>query len=164
MIRLKRPPSRISGAAPSQAQNALLQCISDYMHETKWLAHATLCLIVGLIRASRFPPRDSNLTSSDATASTLTVFSQRGHNMILSRRRHRSSSMRLLGGRGGMAQPHTHSVGTAWTQAVKRIIARFARGSISAQEERILLPEEQEAERKAAKPIAQAWRHRFKGA
>ncbi len=56
------------------------------------------------------------------------------------------------------------NVEAAWNRAVKRVIARFARGSISAQEERILLPEEQDAERRASVPIAREWKARHKNA
>ena len=51
-----------------------------------------------------------------------------------------------------------------WNRLVKTVIARFARGNISAQEERILLPDEQEAERAATKPIAKKWKNRYKPA
>jgi hypothetical protein len=47
-----------------------------------------------------------------------------------------------------------------WNDLVKRVVARFARGNIAAQEGRILLPEEQAAERDRAHAIARAWWHR----
>lgn len=47
-----------------------------------------------------------------------------------------------------------------WNDLVKRVIARFARGNIAAQEGRILLPEEQNVERDRAHAIARAWRDR----
>jgi hypothetical protein len=48
----------------------------------------------------------------------------------------------------------------SWSDLVKRVIARFARGNIAAQEGRVLLPEEQDEERDRAHAIARAWRHR----
>jgi hypothetical protein len=63
-----------------------------------------------------------------------------------------------------MARVCDYDIGVAWTRTLKQVIARFARGNISAQQGNILLPEEQEAERKIAKPIAHAWRERYKKA
>lgn len=51
-----------------------------------------------------------------------------------------------------------------WTRTVKQVIARFARGNINAQQGRILLPDEQKAEREATMPIARSWRERYKKA
>tara|TARA_R100001163_G_C4976994_1_gene134646 strand:+ start:486 stop:689 length:204 start_codon:yes stop_codon:yes gene_type:complete len=48
----------------------------------------------------------------------------------------------------------------AWYALVKRTIARFARGNISAQRERILLPEEQEKLHAQARVISRAWKAR----
>jgi hypothetical protein len=47
-----------------------------------------------------------------------------------------------------------------WNRLVKKTVARFARGSISAQRARILLPEEQEIEHKQAVAIALRWKSR----
>jgi hypothetical protein len=54
-----------------------------------------------------------------------------------------------------------HDIAGAWTRAVKQVIARFARGNINAKQGRILLPEEQEAERCETLPIARSWRDRY---
>jgi hypothetical protein len=48
-----------------------------------------------------------------------------------------------------------------WTALIKATIARFARGNIAAQNARILLPEEQEAERKRAQAISKKWKARY---
>jgi hypothetical protein len=61
-----------------------------------------------------------------------------------------------------MAQKRSYNVAEAWVHTVKQVIARFARGNISAQEARILLPEEQAAERKNTAPIARRWKERYK--
>ena len=63
-----------------------------------------------------------------------------------------------------MADSQTSAGAAEWRRSVKRVIARYARGNISAQEGRILLPDEQEAERKATAPIARQWRERQKNA
>jgi len=52
------------------------------------------------------------------------------------------------------------SVAERWTKVVKRTIARFVRGNIPAQWERLLLPEEQEDRHKRARRIAERWRNR----
>lgn len=49
-----------------------------------------------------------------------------------------------------------------WNELVKRTIARFARGNIAAQNQRILLPDEQQAEHKSSKKIARRWQKRYK--
>lgn len=49
-----------------------------------------------------------------------------------------------------------------WNSLVKLTIARFSRGSIAAQNERILLPEEQEREHARTAPIARQWKERAK--
>lgn len=49
-----------------------------------------------------------------------------------------------------------------WSCLVKQTVARFARGNISAQNARILMPEEQEREHEAAKKITQKWTRRVK--
>jgi hypothetical protein len=49
---------------------------------------------------------------------------------------------------------------TSWNGLIKRTVARFSRGSISAQRARILLPEEQEREHKRAVAIARQWKRR----
>lgn len=51
---------------------------------------------------------------------------------------------------------------TPWTLTIKRTIARFARGNISAQNGRILLPEEQEEEGKKMRAISVKWKARYK--
>jgi hypothetical protein len=56
------------------------------------------------------------------------------------------------------------SIAAAWTRTIKEVIARFARGNTNAQQGRILLPEEQDAERKATLPIARSFRERYKKA
>jgi hypothetical protein len=73
-----------------------------------------------------------------------------------------SHGVQLHEERGGMALNRTDEITETWTRTVKRVIARYARGNISAQEGRILLPEEQETERRAAAPIARTWRDRYK--
>ena len=57
---------------------------------------------------------------------------------------------------------HREYPGAHWNGLVKWVIARFARGNISAQEERILLPDEQEWDRRATMPIARKMRARFR--
>ena len=47
-----------------------------------------------------------------------------------------------------------------WARMIKRVVARFARGNIPAQEGRILLPEEQVREHAATREIARAWKRR----
>jgi hypothetical protein len=50
---------------------------------------------------------------------------------------------------------------TKWAATVKRrTVARFARGNISAQSARILMPEEQEKEHGAARKILLKWASR----
>jgi hypothetical protein len=49
-----------------------------------------------------------------------------------------------------------------WAALVKRSVARFARGSIAAQNLRILLPEEQAREHARTAPIARQWKERAK--
>jgi hypothetical protein len=51
-----------------------------------------------------------------------------------------------------------------WNDLIKKVVARFARGNIAAQEGRILLPEEQAEDRDRARAIARGWRHRAKAA
>ena len=63
-----------------------------------------------------------------------------------------------------MSRTGIATVEAAWNGVVKRVIARFARGNISAQQERILLPEEQDAERRISRPIAREWKARRKNA
>lgn len=48
----------------------------------------------------------------------------------------------------------------AWNDVVKHTIARFVRGNIAAQRNRILLRDEQKARHERARAAAQAWRHR----
>jgi hypothetical protein len=48
-----------------------------------------------------------------------------------------------------------------WMRLVKRTVARYARGNIAAQNERILMPDEQERERKEALAISEKWRERY---
>jgi hypothetical protein len=45
---------------------------------------------------------------------------------------------------------------------VKRTVARYARGNIAAQNERILMPDEQKQERELARPIANNWREQHR--
>jgi hypothetical protein len=52
------------------------------------------------------------------------------------------------------------SVVAAWIRAIKRTIARFTRGNIAAQKQRILLPEEQERKHAQARAIASKMRER----
>lgn len=47
-----------------------------------------------------------------------------------------------------------------WDQLIKKTIARYASGNISAQRERVLLPHEQEQEHQIARGIARRWRER----
>lgn len=47
-----------------------------------------------------------------------------------------------------------------WLAAIKRVVSRFARGSIAAQRGSILTPEEQAAERQKARKIAEKMRRR----
>ena len=49
-----------------------------------------------------------------------------------------------------------------WNSLIRRTIARFASGSIAVQNERILLPEEQEREHAHTAPIARQWKERAK--
>jgi hypothetical protein len=63
-----------------------------------------------------------------------------------------------------MSWTRVAQVHSAWNRAVKQVIARFARGNISAQEQRVLLPDEQDAERRASVPIARKWKARYKSA
>ena len=49
-----------------------------------------------------------------------------------------------------------------WVSLIKRSVARFARGSIAAQNQRLLLPEEQEREHARTSPIARQWKERAK--
>lgn len=68
------------------------------------------------------------------------------------------------GGEVGMSRTGITRVQSAWNRAIKQVIARFARGNTSAQEQRILLPDEQTAERRASAPIARRWKARYKNA
>ncbi len=56
------------------------------------------------------------------------------------------------------SRPPAFDAPAEWARMVKRTVARYARGNISAQNERILMPDEQEHERKLARPIANRWR------
>jgi hypothetical protein len=47
-----------------------------------------------------------------------------------------------------------------WLRVVKKTVGRFARGNISAQNGRILMPEELDAETKRARAINSKWRDR----
>lgn len=73
----------------------------------------------------------------------------------------RSSGAGLHGGGGAVAE-REQTPSAAWVRMIKLVIGRFARGNINAQEGRILLPEEQEAERRLTKPIARKWKERYK--
>ncbi len=47
-----------------------------------------------------------------------------------------------------------------WEHLIKQVVARFARGNISAQNARILLPAEQASENALARRIARKWKAR----
>jgi len=51
-------------------------------------------------------------------------------------------------------------VSAAWNSVIKRTIGRFVRGNISAQHQRVLLPDEQKKKYEEAKKIAEKWRNR----
>jgi hypothetical protein len=51
-------------------------------------------------------------------------------------------------------------VATTWNSVIKRTIARFVRGNIAAQNQRVLLPNEQKKKHEKAKKIAEKWRIR----
>lgn len=51
-----------------------------------------------------------------------------------------------------------------WLRVVKKTVGRFARGNISAQNGRILMPEEQRGETERARAISTKWRDRVRGA
>ena len=51
-----------------------------------------------------------------------------------------------------------------WLRVVKRTIGRFARGNISAQNGRILMPEELDRETKRSRAINEKWRKRVQRA
>ena len=58
------------------------------------------------------------------------------------------------------ARPTRYSAENRWLSLVKQTIARFTRGNIAAQRERILLPDEQKRRHEEARKIAENWRHR----
>jgi hypothetical protein len=60
--------------------------------------------------------------------------------------------------RSFFSRPPTYDAPAEWMRMVKRTVARYARGNIAAQNERILMPDEQEQERDLARPIANKWR------
>ena len=70
--------------------------------------------------------------------------------------------MRLLRNTGQPPMAYESNIWLDWFSLVKRSIARFARGSISAQKQRILLPEEQEREHARTAAIARQWKERAK--
>ena len=60
-----------------------------------------------------------------------------------------------------LARPrHQEGARMNWNVLVKQTVSRFARGNIAAQNARILLPDEQEAEHKRTRKIAQEWKAR----
>jgi hypothetical protein len=56
------------------------------------------------------------------------------------------------------SRPPAYDAPVEWMRLVKRTVARYARGNIAAQNERILMPDEQDRERDLARPIAEKWR------
>lgn len=53
-----------------------------------------------------------------------------------------------------------YSAETIWARLIKRTIARFARGNIAAQNNRVMLQSEQQKRHEEAKRIAESWRPR----
>jgi hypothetical protein len=47
---------------------------------------------------------------------------------------------------------------SAWNRLLKRTIGRFVRGNIAAQNQRILLPDEQKKQHERARSVAAQWR------
>ena len=66
--------------------------------------------------------------------------------------------------RSVFARPAAYDHADGWVKLVKKTVARFARGNIAAQEERILTVEEQDDERPKAHRIARQWKTRYKAA
>jgi hypothetical protein len=60
--------------------------------------------------------------------------------------------------------PALYDTATEWLRAIKRTIARYTRGNIAAQNQRVLLPEEQEKEHAEARRITRRWRERHRSA
>ena len=73
-----------------------------------------------------------------------------------------SSGMHLPGGEVRVAT--AAKIDAVWVQLIKRVIARYARGNTAAQQARILLPEEQDAQRERAHKIIEGWKSRRKHA
>jgi hypothetical protein len=55
-----------------------------------------------------------------------------------------------------------YNADNAWNRILKRTIGRFVRGNIAAQNNRIMLPEEQKKNHERARRIAVSWRGRGK--
>jgi hypothetical protein len=66
--------------------------------------------------------------------------------------------------RSFFSRPPAYDAPAEWARMVKRTVARYARGNIAAQNERILMPDEQEREREAARSVANEWREKHKAA
>jgi hypothetical protein len=60
------------------------------------------------------------------------------------------------------AMPPRFEATKEWTRMVKRIVARYARGNIAVQNERILMPEEQAREREEALNTSKKWKERYR--
>ncbi len=60
------------------------------------------------------------------------------------------------------SRPPAYDAAAEWMRTVKRTVARYARGNIAAQNERILMPDEQERERDLVRPISIRWREQYK--
>jgi hypothetical protein len=60
--------------------------------------------------------------------------------------------------------PVLFNTAAEWVRTVKRTIARYARGNIAAQNQRVLLPEEQEKEHHEARRVTHRWSRRHRSA
>jgi hypothetical protein len=72
-------------------------------------------------------------------------------------------SMRTPVSNMDVRRPTRYSATREWISLVKRTIARFTRGNIAAQKERVLLPDEQQEQHDRAKKIIEGWRDRQAG-
>ncbi len=61
-----------------------------------------------------------------------------------------------------LSMPPRFHVREEWKSLVKQTVGRFARGNMSAQNNRILLPEEQALERETAQSLALKWQERYR--
>jgi hypothetical protein len=60
-----------------------------------------------------------------------------------------------------MTLPPAFDADAEWNVLLKSTVKRFARGNIAAQNAQILLPSEQDEERRDARVIAQRWKERY---